>query len=68
MDFGQAAEIACRQPKLVARRAMSAGLCEVDEYLLLQKLYSEVASRDREAAEIFADELRERGLTLACSG
>ncbi len=68
LNFKKAADLAVRQPKTVAKKARSAGLCEVDEYLLLQRLYGEIASRDREAAEIFASELREKGLTLACSG
>ena len=68
LSFERAADLAVRQPKTVAKKAMSAGLCEVDEYLLLQRLYSEVASRDKEAAEIFAGELKEKGLMLACSG
>ncbi len=65
--FRQAAELACRQPKAVAKRALKAGLCEVDEYLLLQELYGEIAARDREAAKAFASELGDNGLSLACA-
>ena len=68
MNLSEAAELACHQPKTVARRAKQAGLCEVDEYLLLQKLYGEIASRDQFAAEIFASELKDKGLVLACAG
>jgi hypothetical protein len=68
MNLDKAAELACRQPKMVARRAKNAGLCEVDEYLLFQELYGRIASRDHCAAEIFADELKNKGLVLACAG
>ena len=66
-NFSEAAELACRQPRLVARRAKQAGLCDADLYLQTQKLYREIARRNRSAADEFAQELQVRGLILACT-
>lgn len=59
--FDDAVELACRQPNLVARRALKAGLCDADLYLQAQGIYGAIARRDPFAAEVFAKELQVRG-------